>query len=350
MHPILSDKKRLMLYLLVWIGLSSLVTMLIRFADESPWINAATFAAPLTMMFGFVNLSAYYICRAFPLGKLKFIYLIILLSGVAKLTTIIWIVIAQGWNIVLQSLDLAVPLHTAALMILYAVGMTFYLLSLAGHYLIITFEQAQKSERREFESQIFAREAELRMLRAQIDPHFIFNSLNSISALTTNDPAGARKMTLLLADFLRQSLKLAHERTIPLEEEWRLCFNFLEIEKIRFGTRLKVESRLDDKSGRCMVPPMLLQPLVENALKHGIGQTIDGGTIVIEAKRHDRQLHLSVENPVDDAPVAKKTGIGLANIQSRLKAMYGSDANFRSQTNDHKYRAEIILPAEENHG
>lgn len=349
MHPILSDKKRLLLYLLVWIGLSLLVTMLIRFAEDSPWINAAAFAMPLTMMFAFVNLSAYYICRAFPLGKLKLIYLIILLAGVAKLTTIIWIVIAQGWNAVLQPFDWSIPLHTAALMILYAVGMTFYLLSLAGHYLIITFEQAQKAERREFESQILAREAELRMLRAQIDPHFIFNSLNSISALTTNDPAGARKMTLLLADFLRQSLKLAHERAIPLEEEWRLCFNFLEIEKIRFGNRLNIESRLDEKAERCLVPPMLLQPLVENALKHGIGQSVDGGAIVIEAKRHDLQLHLSVENPVDDVPVIKKTGIGLANIQSRLSAMYGSDAHFRSQISDHRYRAEIILPVEENH-
>lgn len=348
MHPILSDKKRLLLYLLVWVGLSLLVTMLIRFAEDSPWINAIAFAAPLTMLFAFVNLSAYYICRAFPLGKLKLIYLIILLAGVAKLTTIIWIVMAQGWNVLLQSFELAVPLQTAALMILYAVGMTFYLLSLAGHYLIITFEQAQKAERREFESQILAREAELRMLRAQIDPHFIFNSLNSISALTTNDPAGARKMTLLLADFLRQSLKLAHERTIPLEEEWRLCFSFLEIEKIRFGARLQIESRLDEKAGRCLVPPMLLQPLVENALKHGIGQSIDGGTISIEAKRHDRQLHLSVENPTEDAPVTGKSGIGLANIQNRLKTMYGSDAHFRSQVNDHRYRAVIILPVEES--
>ena len=117
-------------------------------------------------------------------------------------------------------------------------------------------------------------------MRAQIHPHFLFNSLNSIVALIGSDAAEARRMSLLLADFLRTSLKVSSMESIPLAEELALLGKYLDIERIRFGSRLLVRLEIDEESRTCLIPPLLLQPLIENAVNHGIAHRIEGGEIV----------------------------------------------------------------------
>src|SRR5262249_40432912 len=150
---------------------------------------------------------------------------------------------------------------------------------LTVHYLLLAFEFARQAERRQLQLEVLSRDAELRALRAQLDPHFLYNSLNSISALTAVDPAGARRMCVLLADFLRGTLAMSTRDRIPLEDELALTDRFLNIEQVRFGARLQVERQVDDAAARCRVPPLFLQPLVENAVTHGIAGLIDGGVI-----------------------------------------------------------------------
>src|SRR5690606_35448398 len=141
-----------------------------------------------------------------------------------------------------------------------------------AHYLALEFERARGLERRELELRLLAQDAELRMLRTQIDPHFLFNSLNSISALTAIDAGAARDMTLQLAGFFRQTLGLEAHRKVTLRAELELVERFLAIERVRFGPRLAVERQVSTDAEACLLPPMILQPLVENAVKHGIGQ------------------------------------------------------------------------------
>ena len=154
-----------------------------------------------------------------------------------------------------------------------AFGLLLYLLSLAVSYLVAVVDHARASERRALEVQVLAREAELRMLRAQIDPHFLFNSLHSISALTVSDAAAARRMCVLLADFLRESLALGVETRITLKRELGLVARFLDVERVRYGSRLQHRIEADADADACLVPPLLLQPLVENAITHGIAHT-----------------------------------------------------------------------------
>jgi two-component system sensor histidine kinase AlgZ len=229
----------------------------------------------------------------------------------------------------------------------FGLGMVLYGLSAVAHYLAIEFQRARAAERLQLESQLMAQEAELRMLRTQIDPHFLFNSLNSISALTTQNPTGARDMTLQLAEFFRHTLGLEAHRKVTLDAEARLLMHFLAIEKVRFGARLGVEQDIADDARACLLPPMILQPLVENAVKHGIGQLPHGGFVRIKAWRAGSILNLAVENDVDeDLPLLPGTGIGLANVRQRLAALYGHQASVACSREQHTFRVALSLPAE----
>ena len=191
---------------------------------------------------------------------------------------------------------------------------------------------------------MLAREAELRSLRAQIDPHFLFNSLHSISALTTADPPAARRMCLLLADFLRDSLALGTADRITVARELALAGRFLEIERVRFGSRLQVELASGDADA-CLVPPLLLQPIVENAVTHGVAHVLAGGTIRIAASRGTGTLTIVVENPCDaERPRRTGTGLGLANVRARLRALHGDDGRLSAEERDGVWRVEMSLP------
>src|SRR4029077_11602189 len=132
------------------------------------------------------------------------------------------------------------------------------------------FEESREQERRLYDSQGAGREGELRALGGQLSPHFLFNSLNSINALVGSDPEGARRMCEGLGDFLRRTLALGARDSVTLSEELMLVDRYLDIEQLRFGDRLRVERAVRADAAACRVPPLLLQPLVENAIKHGI--------------------------------------------------------------------------------
>jgi LytS/YehU family sensor histidine kinase len=194
--------------------------------------------------------------------------------------------------------------------------------------------------------QVLAREAELKALRAQIDPHFLYNSLNSISALTGSDPAAARHMCLLLADFLRTTLRVSTQERITLAEELALADRFLSIEQVRFGPRLQVERHLDDEASECRIPPLVLQPLLENAVAHGIASLIEGGTIRLDVNRRDGRLLIAVENPRDPEAMPRKRGggVGLENVRRRLSIVFGGAARLDAAAAADSFRVAMDLP------
>jgi LytS/YehU family sensor histidine kinase len=222
-----------------------------------------------------------------------------------------------------------------------------YGLSAAVSYLMLESERVRRLETQELETRLMARDAELRMLRTQVDPHFLFNSLNSISALTTLDPPGARAMTLQLADFFRHSLGQQADRKVTLDTELKLVRHFLAIEGVRFGERLRVELEAGGDALSCLLPPMLLQPLAENAVKHGIGRMIGPGLVRITAERAGSLLRIVIDNDVDpDAVAGEGSGIGLDNVRQRLAAAYGHEAGARWSKEHGRFRVELALPAE----
>jgi two-component system sensor histidine kinase AlgZ len=213
--------------------------------------------------------------------------------------------------------------------------------------LFITFEASQRSEKKALELQVLAREAELKALRAQIDPHFLFNSLNSVSALVTTDPAAARRMCILLADFLRGCLKLGSEARISLSDEMRLAEHYLNIERVRLGPRLAVEREIDPECEACLVPPLIIQPLVENAITHGVAPMLNGGTVRLEARKHGDLLKIVLENPFEAEAVRRNgMGVGLKNVRLRLVNLFNGDARFDVHEEAGRFRVELQFPCE----
>lgn len=258
------------------------------------------------------------------------------------------LLVGYGWAHLIDALKIAspiAPLYEPWIAGIFSTLVLIFLLIASMHYVIIGFERSNESERQTFELKLLAQDAELRALRAQIDPHFLFNSLNSISALTTNDPAKARTMTLMLADFFRKSLDLGSRGSIPIHDEISLISEFLTIEQVRFGERLKVEQDIKVECSKIMVPPLILQPLVENAVRHGIANLVDGGTIRINCDKRGSRLFIKIENPIDPgSPKRKGTGLGLKNVHSRLDTLYGNEARVDvEETNDY-FRVILSLP------
>jgi LytS/YehU family sensor histidine kinase len=262
------------------------------------------------------------------------------------------ILIGYNWILLIDSLKLTspvLPLYEFWLAGIIGYLILIFLLVAAMHYVIITFEQSQEAERHTLELQVLAQDAELRALRAQIDPHFLFNSLNSISALTASDPAKARSMTIMLGNFFRKSLDLSAKKYILLDEELNLISEFLTIEQVRFGARLRIEQEVEEECRKIPIPPLLLQPLVENAVRHGIAHLLDGGAVRVLCASTGQQLVVQIENPVDpDRPKHKGTGLGLKNVRSRLDTIYGNNARVDVEETNEYFRVKISFPIHRN--
>lgn len=354
MHPILARRGRLALYLGVCLLMGVLLAGLLAGQGGLTWAASFAVALPLATAFGFVCLSAWYVSRSMPLATTGAVRILATAIAAAAISSGAWLLIARGWVEVFargaRMFDVG-HAFPALRGLVFGFGVLLYLLSLAVSYLLAAFEASRESERRALEGQVLAREAELRSLRAQIDPHFLFNSLHSISALTTSDPPAARRMCVLLAEFLRESLALGAEERITLERELRLVERFLAVERVRFGERLLVEICATGAAD-WLVPPLVLQPIVENAVTHGLAHVLEGGTIRLVATRSAETLSIVVENPCDpDRPKHPGTGVGLANVRARLRALYGLDARVEATENGGVWRTALSLPAKtETHG
>jgi LytS/YehU family sensor histidine kinase len=231
--------------------------------------------------------------------------------------------------------------------LLFGLGVLLYLLSAGLHYAAMAVEASRQAERREIEARTLAREAELEALRSQLNPHFLFNSLHSISALATLDGARAREMCIRLADFLRYSLGLGSRESIPLREELALAKSYLEVEQVRFGERLRVVEEIEAACQDCAVPALLLQPLVENAVKHGVAGMVDGGSIRLAVARSGSAVSITLENGFDpEMPAPRNLGMGLAHVRRRLAVRYGEDASFDAGVYGRVYRVVLRFPCE----
>jgi hypothetical protein len=348
MHPILADRRILASYLFAWTLVGALLAALLVTTAPFGWLEVTVFIVPLAVLYGFVGLGSFWVCRAAPLDLSHLLRSLgtQLVAGI--LSAVVWLVASRGWALLLDRHALFPGLaarQTDVAPLLFGLGFMLYLLAAALHYLLGAYEDQQEAQKRALELEIASREAELRTLRAQIHPHFLFNSLNSINALIAARPEEARRLCVRLGDFLRRSLTLGSRERIPLSEELELVEGALSIEKVRFGDRLTLEIQAEEEVRGCTVPPLILQPLVENAVTHGIAQMLDGGTIRLEASRRGGQVRVTVENPRDpDAADRKGAGIGTRNVRRRLAATYGSEASMEIASEGDSFRVELRFP------
>lgn len=337
MHPILSSARRVTMYLAVWVPIAGLLAVATR--------ESLAVLAPACLIYAFVSLTPWYICRSRPLQ----------LSKAAELAaTHLAAALASGGLLTIATLAAGAVLQkpvTAGAPI-FGMGVLLYLASVGLHYAALAAEASRAAERRAAEAVTLAREAELLALRIQLNPHFLFNSLHSISALATVDGPRAREMCLRLAAFLRTSLGLRNRESIPLGEELALARSYLEVERVRFGARLQLKEDMDEACEACKVPPLILQPLVENAVKHGIAGLVEGGTISLRMRCVEQGVAVTIENDIDPEtdshPPARANslGIGQQHVRRRLEVRYGSRASLEAGRGTGVYRVVLRFPCE----
>lgn len=350
MEPLAKRSPDLKIYRYAWLPLAAAVVYLLKTSGNMNWRDAAAISLPLCIIGQFELVAAKYTCKIAPLQRTTVWRLVSTHVVAAQVIGLIWAVQGKVLASVLaqQTAFRGIDQRFAGQAgVVYIAANFFYYLAAAYYYVLLAQAASHQAEARVMETSILARDAELKALKAQINPHFLFNSLNSISALTSIDPARAREMCLLLADFLRMTLRLGEKAQIPLSQELELLEKFLAIEKVRFGARLTMEMAVEEQAKRCLVPTLLLQPLVENAVTHGIAKLTEGGTVKLAATNHGLKLSISVENSMDpDAPADRKGGMGLRNVRERLEARYGKEASVRATAEEDAFRVNLSMPAE----
>ena len=198
---------------------------------------------------------------------------------------------------------------------------------------------------RESELKALVKESELNSLKSQINPHFLFNSLNSISSLTMVSPEKAQDMVINLSDFLRYSLSNKNETLTTFDKELQNIDRYLKIEKIRFGKRLNVIRDVGEKCTGKEIPGLILQPIMENAVKYGVYESTDSSNIVISSMCSDDLLEVKIVNDYDPDFISKKgEGIGLRNVASRMKIQYGRDDLMKINKAKNTFEVKLIFP------
>jgi len=350
MHPLLESSRRLALYLLAWIPLLALLVYVLWASGGMTWMDAAAVLAPSCLVYAFACLSPWYICGTLPLGagRWQSVAMTFGMASVACSLVLVggaWLT-ASALSQTGKMAGLEQRLH-GHLGLLFGMGVLLYLLSAGLHYGALAVETSRQAERSAAEARSLAREAELAALRSQINPHFLFNSLHSISALATQDGVRAREMCVRLADFLRHSLGLGSRETIPLGEELALAKSYLEVEQVRFGERLRVVEQIDAACRECAVPALLLQPLVENAVKHGVAGMLEGGAIRLAVEQSGGAVSITLENGFDpEMPAPRNLGMGLSHVRRRLAVRYGDEATFHAGVQGTVYRVVLRFPCE----
>lgn len=350
MHPLLTHWRGLAAYLLAAaLAGTGLAALLARGAQPGfGW--ALAWALPLSGLMALFALALYAPCRSLPFGAGRWpralavrALAVLVLGGIA-------LALATAWNVAGLAVGQAtgfVVLTRSGWAVLALASFGLFTLAVLVHDLLIAVESAQAAATREAEARLQTRDMELQLLRLQIDPHFLFNSLNSISALTSFDPAAARQMSIDLAGFFRQTLALAGRERIRLEDELGLLGHYLAIERQRLGDKLRHEIDAPADTLAALLPPLTLQPLVENALKHGLRARDDGGLLQIQARVRDGWLHLAVRNPVPELPSREPgLGHGLRHLRERLATHYRDRARVHWGTAPEGFAVEITLPHE----
>jgi signal transduction histidine kinase len=283
------------------------------------------------------------------------------ICAMALAQAFVWNVFGFGFTVVLDAiLEIPWPLKASRTLLFMISWMqsTFVLFGWLGIYFSYhLFDRYNRLEMEQLRLAAHVKDAELRALKSQVNPHFIFNSLNSLRALIDENPARARQAVTQLANLLRYSLQSAQSETVAFEDELRVVNDYLALEQVRHEERLQVRFDIEPETLNLAVPPLLLQTLVENAVKYGISNRPEGGEIVISARCEGGNLRLRVTNPGELADGAKtarsatSTGLGLKNAAERLRMFFGDRAQLqlRAET-DSLVVAEVTMPVQLTRG
>ena len=342
-HPFISNSRLAFYYVLAWFAILSGSVLLkwLAYGFDPGMAIAEAFALPFT--FAIIGASIWYVIKYSTLenyspGR-------IILSHIIAATIIVFIWLYLGVVIIKllhpyseQWIDNNLAANIFGGYMLYLTYVIFF-------YAVNYYHGFKEKLRNEGKLKSLVKEAELHALKSQINPHFLFNSLNSISSLTMTDPAKAQEMVINLSSLMRYSLKHDQIDKVPFSEELNNNKLYLQIEKVRFGKKLNPVFEIDENCLDALIPNMILQPLYENAIKYGVYEATEPVSIVTRSTFQNDVLEINITNNYDPNSISKKgEGIGLRNIRDRLQIIYNNPLLMKVEDNKKEFKVTLAIP------
>jgi len=345
-HPVLGNRVRLIVWWLAWLFLTFGQLLLYYFAFGS-FIKLSIPDGIISMLiYSGIALSLWYPFRFFNTGKTSPTAVISNLIASGAISVTLWAMMTKYLvSLILPGENLYQAYWEATFPYRIGTGVFIYGLIVLTYYLFVSLTYLSEKKAKEAQLESLVKETELKMLRSQINPHFLFNSLNSISSLTITNPEKARDMVIKLSEFMRYALSRKDEQPVSFRSELENLRLYLDIEKVRFGDRLSTEENIDEECLEIKMPVMLLQPLYENAIKHGVYESVENVSIKTRASIANGYLEIIISNNYYQGPSsAKGTGTGLLNVSRRLELVYDNDASIRTTRENGVFTISLFIP------
>ncbi len=346
LHPILKTKRFLIAYIIIWVVICVLHSSILIYLYHFGLATSISESLVFNVFFAALGIGIWYPVYFTDIEKNKVLNFITNHLAAATLAVGLWL-----WTsyLILSSafsdFDEYLQYLNSSMALRGVLGLLFYVLIGSNYYLLIYYNNFKEKLIRETELKALVKESELTSLKFQINPHFLFNSLNSISSLSMVSPKKAQDMVINLSDFLRYSLSHKDEFLTTFEKELNNIDRYLKIEKIRFGKRLHVEKNIGEHCIKYFLPGLILQPLMENAVKYGVYESLDQSNIYILSKCSDNVLEVAIKNDYDPDFVTRKgEGIGIRNVSSRMKIQYGRDDLVKVSRDDNTFSITLFFP------
>ncbi len=344
-NPFIENRASILSYLVVWALLTLNHIVVLRFLIGLSGNISLYDALAYNISFMIIALALWYPSIYLSIDKNRFWKTLLNHTAGGIITSIIWIYL--GYFILSNSIedDSYISFLNSSLVWRFNLGLIFYAITVIFYYVAYYYKSFKEKARQESELRALVKEAELKKLKYQINPHFIFNSLNSISSLTISDSDKARDMIIKLSNFMRKTLSRNENQMISLKDEIANSSLYMEIEKIRFGDGIEfVESISDDCKG-VQIPSMVLQPLFENAIKHGVYESMEKITIKLSCRKDEKYFVITLQNNFDADGISRKgEGIGLKNINQRLKLIYNQDNLITYDKLNNIFTVNVYIP------
>jgi two-component system LytT family sensor kinase len=346
-HPIANNRRNLILYAIFW-TLIALIHgfFLYKFYNASIYLTIAD-SVLFNLLYGLIGLGLWFAVKYSQMETNNIGNLILNHVSAVSITLIVLLIFGYyGINSIPVINEGYTEFFRNTLIWRVITGVMEYILVVLVYYLIMYYTNFMEKFTMESELKTNIKVAELNALKSQINPHFLFNSLNSISALTVTESNKAQEMILKLSEFLRFSIAEKPDTMRSFSEEIENISKYLDIEKVRFGDRLIVKEDIAKKCLDASIPSLILQPIVENAVKHGLSESLDKVEVRITADCFQGFLKVQVENDIDEHPrkVTSGNGIGLQNIIQRLKLTFGREDLISVGSENGKFLVTITFP------
>jgi sensor histidine kinase YesM len=345
-HPVFFNRNSIIYTFIVWVTIIVSHAIILNFFYNQPLHYSLVDSLVFSLIFELLSLGLWFPVRFINLKQTPSIDIFLNHLGTASISIIIWYLssvsilsfLFSGSPDYLKFLDESAPWR-------FAMGLFYYIITIFVYYLYISFRNMEEKIAQEAELKGLIKETELSLLKSQINPHFLFNSLNSISSLTITNPEKAQEMIIKLSDFLRYSIGQKEKQLVSLQDELHNINLYLDIEKSRFGDKLNFSIEVPEGCYSKLLPNMILQPLIENSIKHGVYESTEPITIWVTCQIDGSNLKVAVKNNFDPESRSKKgTGMGLKNIQHRLKIIYQSDYLMQVSRDNQLFCVSVTFP------